>query len=66
LNIFPNNLNALFIIGPETAGVQRDDVKHWNGASLSTGLKQLYITPNTEKGNVEWMEPLTDSISNAD
>jgi hypothetical protein len=24
------------------------------------GLQQLYIIPNTEKGIVKWMEPVTD------
>jgi quercetin dioxygenase-like cupin family protein len=34
--------------------------KHWHGASPDTGMQQLYIVPNTEKGVVEWMEPVTD------
>ena len=34
--------------------------KHWHGASPDSGLQQLYIVPNTEKGVVEWMEPVTD------
>jgi quercetin dioxygenase-like cupin family protein len=33
---------------------------HWHGASPDTGLQQLYIIPNVEKGIVEWMEPVTD------
>lgn len=36
------------------------NVKHWHGASPYVGLQQLYFIPNTEKGIVEWMEPVTD------
>ena len=39
-------------------------VKHWHGASATAGLQQLYIVPNTEKGIVEWMEPVTDEAYN--
>lgn len=35
-------------------------VKHWHGASPDVGLQQLYIVPNTEKGIVEWLEPVTE------
>lgn len=41
------------------------NVKHWHGASHDIGLQQLYIIPNTEKGIVEWMEPVTDEVYNA-
>jgi len=41
------------------------NVKHWHGASHDVGLQQLYIVPNTEKGIVEWMEPVTDEVYNA-
>ena len=34
--------------------------RHWHGASPNTGMQQLYIVPNTEKGVVDWMEPVTD------
>lgn len=40
-------------------------VKHWHGASHDVGMQQLYIIPNTEKGIVEWMEPVTDEVYNA-
>ena len=40
------------------------NAKHWHGASHDVGLQQLYIIPNTEKGIVEWMEPVTDEIYN--
>ncbi|MCC8409448.1 cupin domain-containing protein [Mucilaginibacter sp. UR6-1] len=33
---------------------------HWHGASRDTGLQQLYIVPNTEKGVVEWKQAVTD------
>jgi quercetin dioxygenase-like cupin family protein len=36
------------------------NVKHWHGASADVGLQQLYIIPNTDKGIVEWKEPVTD------
>jgi quercetin dioxygenase-like cupin family protein len=35
-------------------------VMHWHGASPDTGLQQLYIIPNTEKGIVQWKQPVTD------
>ncbi|MBO9201982.1 MULTISPECIES: cupin domain-containing protein [Niastella] len=35
-------------------------VEHWHGASADTGLHQLYIVPNTEKGIVVWNEKVTD------
>ncbi|MBN8876750.1 MAG: cupin domain-containing protein [Sphingobacteriales bacterium] len=34
--------------------------EHWHGASPDTGLQQLYIVPNTEKGIVQWLQPVTD------
>lgn len=36
------------------------NVRHWHGASEDTGLQQLYIVPNTEKGIVDWNEAVTD------
>lgn len=41
------------------------NVKHWHGASPDVGLQQLYIIPNTEKGLVAWMEPVTDEVYNS-
>lgn len=38
------------------------NVRHWHGASPDEGLQQLYIVPNTEKGIVDWMESVTDSV----
>ena len=36
------------------------NVEHWHGASPDTGLQQLYIISNTEKGIVQWLQPVTD------
>lgn len=37
------------------------DVLHWHGASKGSGMSHIYIIPNTEKGIVEWKEPVTDT-----
>lgn len=36
------------------------NVKHWHGASADQGMHQMYIVPNTEKGIVNWLEPVSD------
>ena len=36
------------------------NVEHWHGASPESGLQQLYIVPNTEKGIVQWLRPVSD------
>ena len=36
------------------------NVKHWHGASADSSMSHLYIVPNTEKGIVSWMEPVTE------
>ena len=41
------------------------NTRHWHGASEDTGVQQMYIVPNTEKGIVEWMEAVTDSVYGA-
>jgi quercetin dioxygenase-like cupin family protein len=33
---------------------------HWHGASRDTGLQQLYIVPNIERGIVNWKQPVTE------
>ncbi|MGB0176418.1 MAG: (R)-mandelonitrile lyase [Owenweeksia sp.] len=38
---------------------------HWHGASADSSMTHIYIVPNTEKGIVEWMEPVTDEEYNA-
>ena len=40
------------------------NVEHWHGASPESGLQQLYIIPNTEKGIVQWLQPVTDEEYN--
>lgn len=39
--------------------------EHWHGASPNSALHQMYIIPNTEKGIVEWLQPVTDKEYNA-
>ncbi|MCW3106914.1 MAG: cupin [Segetibacter sp.] len=40
------------------------NVMHWHGASPETGLQQMYIVPNTEKGIVQWLHPVSDEEYN--
>lgn len=40
------------------------NVLHWHGASPTIGMQQLYIVPNTEKGIVEWKQPVTNEEYN--
>jgi quercetin dioxygenase-like cupin family protein len=40
------------------------NVLHWHGASPDTGLQQIYILPKTEKGIVQWLQPVTDEEYN--
>jgi quercetin dioxygenase-like cupin family protein len=40
------------------------NVMHWHGASPDTGMQQLFIVPNTEKGIVQWLHPVTDEEYN--
>jgi len=35
-------------------------VNHWHGASEDSSMTHIYIIPNTEKGIVEWGDPVTD------
>lgn len=42
------------------------NVMHWHGASPDTGLQQMYIISNTEKGIVKWLHAVSDEeYSNA-
>lgn len=41
------------------------NVLHWHGASAAKGMSQMYIVPNTERGIVNWMEPVTDEEYNS-
>lgn len=36
------------------------NVMHWHGASPDSGLHQMYVIPNTDRGIVEWLGPVTD------
>jgi len=36
------------------------NVEHWHGASPDSGMLQMYILPNTEKGIVTWLQKVTD------
>lgn len=39
-------------------------VVHWHGASPGSKMTHLYIIPNTEKGIVNWLQPVTDAEYN--
>lgn len=41
------------------------NAKHWHGATANTSLSQMYIVPNTDKGIVTWLEPVTDELYNS-
>lgn len=41
------------------------NVMHWHGATATKGMSQMYIVPNTERGIVNWMEPVTDEEYNS-
>lgn len=36
------------------------NVMHWHGASTDSSMTHIYIVPNTEKGIVEWADPVSD------
>ena len=36
------------------------DEDHWHGASKDSSMSHIYLVPNTEKGIVEWKDPVTD------
>jgi quercetin dioxygenase-like cupin family protein len=36
------------------------DVKHWHGATPDNWLVHLAISTNPQKGDAEWLEPVTD------
>jgi quercetin dioxygenase-like cupin family protein len=39
-------------------------VKHWHGATPDSRLVHLSITPNAQKGDAVWLEPVTDEEYN--
>lgn len=36
------------------------NLEHWHGASQDASMQQIYILPKTEKGIVNWLQPVTD------
>ena len=40
------------------------NVEHWHGAGPDTGLQQLYVISNSEKGIVQWLQSVTDEEYN--
>ncbi len=40
------------------------DVIHWHGGSKDSAMTQIAISPNLEKGNVVWLEKVTDTEYN--
>ena len=39
-------------------------VKHWHGASPAAPMEHIAININTDKGIINWMEPVTDEQYN--
>ena len=35
-------------------------VKHWHGAAPDSGFTHIAIMPNSQLGDAEWLEPVTD------
>ena len=40
------------------------DTEHWHGAAPECGLTHIAISPNTDKGSVIWLQPVTDEEYN--
>lgn len=40
------------------------DTEHWHGASPNSGLTHIAISPNTDKGTVVWLKPVTEEEYN--
>ena len=40
------------------------DVKHWHGAAPDSWFAHIAISTNAQKGNAEWLEPVTDEEYN--
>lgn len=41
------------------------DAVHWHGAAANAGLTHVAISPNTDKGSVLWLKPVTDAEYNS-
>lgn len=39
-------------------------VPHWHGASSGSSMTHIYMIPNTEKGIVQWMQPVSEEEYN--
>lgn len=37
------------------------DTEHWHGAASGSSLTHIAISPNQQKGSVEWLQPVTDA-----
>ncbi|MGM0878524.1 MAG: cupin domain-containing protein [Bacillota bacterium] len=40
------------------------DVKHWHGAAPDSWFSHIAISTNVQKGDTEWLEPVTDEEYN--
>ncbi|MBA4408040.1 MAG: cupin domain-containing protein [Bacteroidota bacterium] len=36
------------------------DAEHWHGAAIESRLTHIAISPNTDKGSVVWLQPVTE------
>lgn len=41
------------------------DVKHWHGATPDSWFSHIAISTNPQKGDAEWLEPVTDEEYNS-
>jgi quercetin dioxygenase-like cupin family protein len=37
------------------------DVEHWHGVAPDSGFTHIAVNPNTQKGEVVWLAPVTDT-----
>jgi len=37
------------------------DVEHWHGAAPDSGFTHIAVNPNTQKGEVVWLTPVTET-----
>ncbi|ADB37993.1 (R)-mandelonitrile lyase [Spirosoma linguale] len=40
------------------------NVAHWHGASPGSSMTHIYMIPNTEKGIVQWLQPVSEEEYN--
>ena len=48
------------VLHPGDVVTIRPEVKHWHGAGPDSGLTHIAISTNAQKGDAEWLEPVTD------